>query len=98
MYNFDDQEEEEEAPPKEKLEENEQLKEKMKQLRGKMEKLTLTKKVWQTASQITCRFNHSVSLCEKIWFLIYLEGIFFQISFNLDNIFKSQWIWKLKYF
>lgn len=44
MYNFDDQEEEEEAPPKEKLEENEQLKEKMKQLRGKMEKLTLTKK------------------------------------------------------
>lgn len=45
MYNFDDQEEEEEAPPKEKLEENEQLKEKMKQLRGKMEKLTLTKKV-----------------------------------------------------
>lgn len=46
MYNFDDQEEEEEAPPKEKLEENEQLKEKMKQLRGKMEKLTLTKKVY----------------------------------------------------
>ncbi|XP_069123735.1 AN1-type zinc finger protein 4-like [Argopecten irradians] len=44
MYNFNDEEEEDDVPPKEKLEENEQLKEKMKQLRGKMEKLTLTKK------------------------------------------------------
>ena len=45
MYNFNDEEEEEEAPPKEKMEENEQLKEKMKLLRGKMEQLHISKKV-----------------------------------------------------
>lgn len=43
MYNFNDEEDDDDAPPKEKVEENEQLKEKMKTLRGKMEKLTLKK-------------------------------------------------------
>lgn len=43
MYNFNDEEEDDDTPPKEKVEENEQLKEKMKTLRGKMEKMTLKK-------------------------------------------------------
>lgn len=47
MYNFNDEEEEDDTPPKEKVEENEQLKEKMKMLRGRMEKLTISKKVKQ---------------------------------------------------
>lgn len=44
MYNFNDEEEEEDAPTKEKVEENEQLKEKMKQIRSKMDKLNISKK------------------------------------------------------
>lgn len=44
MYNFNDEEEEEDAPTKEKVEENEQLKEKMKQIRTKMDKLNISKK------------------------------------------------------
>ncbi|XP_052780578.1 AN1-type zinc finger protein 4-like [Mya arenaria] len=44
MYNFNDEEEEEDAPTKEKVEENEQLKEKMKQIRLKMDKLNISKK------------------------------------------------------
>ena len=45
MYNFNDDEEEEDTPTKEKVEENEQLKEKMKQIRLKMDKLNISKKV-----------------------------------------------------
>ena len=45
MYNFNDEEEEDDGPTKEKAEENEQLKEKMKQVRLKMEKLNISKKV-----------------------------------------------------
>ncbi|XP_045214061.2 AN1-type zinc finger protein 4-like isoform X1 [Mercenaria mercenaria] len=44
MYNFNDEEDEEDAPTKEKVEENEQLKEKMKQIRLKMDKLNISKK------------------------------------------------------
>lgn len=45
MYNFNDEEEEDDSPSKEKMEENEQLKEKMKQVRLKMDKLNISKKV-----------------------------------------------------
>lgn len=45
IYNFNDDDEEEDAPSKEKVEENEQLKEKMKQIRLKMDKLNISKKV-----------------------------------------------------
>jgi len=45
MYNFNDEEEDEDAPSREKLEENEQLKEKMKQIRLNMDKLNISKKV-----------------------------------------------------
>lgn len=44
MYNFNDEEEEEDSPTKEKVEENEQLKEKMKQIRLKMDKINISKK------------------------------------------------------
>lgn len=44
MYNFNDEDEEEDAPTREKVEENEQLKEKMKQIRLKMDKLNISKK------------------------------------------------------
>ncbi|XP_052262739.1 AN1-type zinc finger protein 4-like isoform X1 [Dreissena polymorpha] len=44
MGNLYDEEEEEDAPSKEKVEENEQLKEKMKQIRLKMDKLNISKK------------------------------------------------------
>ena len=54
MYNFNDEEEEEDGPTKEKAEENELLKEKMKQIRLKMEKLNISKKVgnWALYRQI----------------------------------------------
>ena len=45
MYNFNDEEEDDDGPTKEKVEENEQLKEKMKQIRLKMDKLNISKKV-----------------------------------------------------
>ena len=45
MYNFNDEEEDDDGPTKEKVEENEQLKEKMKQVRLKMDKLNISKKV-----------------------------------------------------
>ena len=45
MYNFNDEEEDDDGPTKEKVEENEQLKEKMKQIRLKMEKINISKKV-----------------------------------------------------
>ena len=45
MYNFNDEEEDDDGPTKEKVEENEQLKEKMKQIRLKMEKINIGKKV-----------------------------------------------------
>ncbi|KAK3594871.1 hypothetical protein CHS0354_005944 [Potamilus streckersoni] len=44
MYNFNDEEEEEEAPSKEKVEENEHMREKIRQLRFKMEKINISKK------------------------------------------------------
>ena len=44
MYNFND-DEEEDAPSKEKVEENEQLREKMKLIRSKMDKLHISRKV-----------------------------------------------------
>jgi len=46
MCNFNEEEEEDDAPTKEKVEENEQMKEKMKQIRLKMDKLNISKKVW----------------------------------------------------
>jgi hypothetical protein len=55
MYNFNDEEEEEDAPTKEKVEENEQLKEKMKQIRTKMDKLNISKKVQIMCFHYTCK-------------------------------------------
>jgi hypothetical protein len=45
MYNLYDEDEEEEIPTKEKLEENDKMKEKLVSLRNKMETMTITKKV-----------------------------------------------------
>lgn len=45
MYNMYDEEEDDETPTKEKVEENDKTREKMKLLKTKMENLTLTKKV-----------------------------------------------------
>lgn len=44
VYNLNEEEEEEEAPTKEKVEENDKMKEKLDQLRVNMEKLSLTRK------------------------------------------------------
>ena len=56
MYNFNDEEEDDDGPTKEKVEENEQLKEKMKQVRLKMDKLNISKKVGVIVS---VRLSHS---------------------------------------
>ena len=45
VYNLNEEEEEEEAPTKEKVEENDKMKEKLDQLRVNMEKMNITKKV-----------------------------------------------------
>ena len=45
MYNLNEEEEEEEVPTKEKVEENDKMKEKLDQLRVNMEKMSLTRKV-----------------------------------------------------
>ena len=60
MYNFNDEEEEEDGPTKEKAEENELLKEKMKQIRLKMEKLNISKKVGNWA------LYHQIVICVSL--------------------------------
>jgi hypothetical protein len=45
MYNLYDEEEDEDGPTREKVEENDKTREKMKLLKSKMENLTLQKKV-----------------------------------------------------
>lgn len=63
MCNFNEEEEEEDAPTKEKVEENEQLKEKMKQIRLKMDKLSISKKVqklffFDSGRSRLCKYTH----------------------------------------
>ena len=45
VYTLNEEEEEEEVPTKEKVEENDKMKEKLDQLRVNMEKMSLTRKV-----------------------------------------------------
>ena len=86
MYNFNDEEEDDDTPPKEKVEENEQLKEKMKTLRGKMEKMTLKKVQY---SQRDTRINH----CDRRITLLSDTDI----SFVLFNI-SSKFLLYLEYY
>ena len=56
VYNLNEEEEEEEVPTKEKVEENDKMKEKLDQLRVNMEKMSLTRKVRWHRVLIACNY------------------------------------------
>ena len=56
VYNLNEEEEEEEVPTKEKVEENDKMKEKLDQLRVNMEKMSLTRKVSWHRVLIACNY------------------------------------------
>ncbi|KAL8591350.1 hypothetical protein ACOMHN_052616 [Nucella lapillus] len=61
VYNLNEEEEEEEAPTKEKVEENDKMKEKVDQLRVNMEKMSLTRKKRPKPPSSGRRSSHSGS-------------------------------------